>query len=84
MASDVLAEKNFAPASYRDAFKLAGEHGILPADLAVRLQKAAGMRNVLVPLYESIDYDDLHQSIPSALQGFTQFTAIFVKRLSDD
>jgi len=80
----ILAEQNMAPASYRDAFKLAGEHGILPADLAVRLQKATGMRNVLVHLYESIDYDVLHQSIPPALQDFTQFAAIFAQRIGND
>jgi uncharacterized protein YutE (UPF0331/DUF86 family) len=35
------------------------------------------MRNVLVHLYEEIDYEILHQSIPTALEDFAQFVAIF-------
>jgi uncharacterized protein YutE (UPF0331/DUF86 family) len=41
------------------------------------LQNAASMRNVLVHLYEEIDYEILHQSIPKALEDFAQFVAIF-------
>ena len=48
-ASDLLfhelTEQEVTPTSYRDAFRLAGVHGLLPVDLADRLQQAAGMRN---------------------------------------
>ena len=76
-----LAEMDVAPDSYREAFRLAGEHGLLPRDLAERMQNAAGMRNVLVHLYEEIDYQILHSSIQPALQDFSQFTAIFAQEL---
>ncbi len=76
-----LAEIAVAPDSYREAFRLAGEHGLLPVDLAGRLQYAASMRNVLVHLYEDIDYQILHDSIQPALQDFSQFAAIFAKDL---
>lgn len=39
------------------------------------------MRNVLVHLYEDIDYQILHGSIQPALQDFSQFTAVFAKGL---
>ncbi|MCB8967610.1 MAG: DUF86 domain-containing protein [Ardenticatenaceae bacterium] len=84
-ATDVLfhklAEIVVAPDSYREAFRMAGEHGLLPVDLAGRLQNAASMRNVLVHLYEDIDYQILHDSIQPALQDFSQFAAIFAKDL---
>lgn len=70
-----LAELNRPADSYRDAFALAAETGLLPEDLAVRLQSAAGMRNILVHLYEQIDFDILQASIRPALDDFAQFVA---------
>jgi len=80
----LLAEQNVSPDSYREAFHLAGKHGVIPVDLAIRLQKAAGMRNVLVHLYETIDYQILHTSIQPALQDFGQFVAIFATTFNEE
>ena len=79
-----LAEQNIAPQSYRDSFRLAGEQGLIPVDLAERLQKVAGMRNILVHLYETIDYEILHSSINHALNDFTKFAALFAARLDEE
>ncbi len=80
-ASDILhhllAERGKTAVSYKSAFQLAAKEGMIPHDLSERLQDAASMRNVLVHLYEEIDYEILHQSIPSALEDFAQFVAIF-------
>ncbi|HEX9669176.1 MAG TPA: DUF86 domain-containing protein [Thermoanaerobaculia bacterium] len=78
----LLAERGLTPESYRDAFRLAAEHGLLPADLAASLQEAAGMRNVLVHLYEQIDLEILRASIEPALRDFHQFVAVLEARLS--
>jgi uncharacterized protein YutE (UPF0331/DUF86 family) len=84
-ASDILhhqlAELGAEPKSYRDTFRLAAEQGLLPADLANRLQDAAGMRNIIVHLYETIDYQILSDSIVPALHDFKQFVAIFESRV---
>ncbi|MCP5093975.1 MAG: DUF86 domain-containing protein [Chloroflexi bacterium] len=80
----LLAEQNVSPFSYREAFRLAGKHDVIPVDLAIRLQKAAGMRNVLVHLYETIDYQILHTSIHPALQDFGQFVAIFAATFNEE
>ena len=80
-ASDILhhllAERGQTAVSYKSAFQLAAKEGMIPAELSDRLQNAASMRNVLVHLYEEIDYEILHQSIPSALEDFAQFVAVF-------
>ncbi|MFO7680657.1 MAG: HepT-like ribonuclease domain-containing protein, partial [Chloroflexota bacterium] len=55
-----------APDSYREAFRLAGKHGLLPVDLAERMQNAAGMCNILVHLYKDIDCQILRDSIKIA------------------
>jgi predicted nucleotidyltransferase len=46
-------------------------------DLAERLQDAASMRNLIVHLYEQIDYAILHDSIAPALRDFSQVVALF-------
>lgn len=73
----LLAERGQTAVSYKSAFQLAAKEGMIPAELSNRLQNAASMRNVLVHLYEEIDYEILHQSIPTALEDFAQFVAIF-------
>ncbi len=80
----LLTERDIQATSYRDAFRSAGEHGLLPPDLAIRLQDAAGMRNILVHVYEEIDYAILHASIRSALRDFGQFVAHFEDYLKQD
>jgi uncharacterized protein YutE (UPF0331/DUF86 family) len=72
----VLSEQGITASSYRDSFRLEAEHGLLPADLAGRLQQAAGMRNILVHMYEEIDHTILHQSIGAVLRDFAQFVAL--------
>jgi uncharacterized protein YutE (UPF0331/DUF86 family) len=87
-ASDILfhelAERGLTPDSYRGAFRLAAAQGLLPPDLADRLQDAAGMRNVIVHLYEEIDYAILRASIGPALRDFGRFVALFEARLDDE
>ncbi len=71
------------PSSYRDAFRLAGDHGLLPSDLAERLQEATGMRNTIVYLYEEIDLAILRVSIDPAPRDFGQLVAVFEARLDE-
>lgn len=75
-----LAEMGRSAESYRSAFGIAAEVGRLPEDLAKRLQAAAGTRNILVHLYEDIDYAILHSAIEPALSDFHQF----VTTMSED
>lgn len=80
VASDLLfhllSERSLHPASYREAFKLAGDIGLLPPDLSMRLQQAAGMRNIIVHMYEELDYAIIHQSIALLMQDMAQFVAL--------
>ncbi len=86
-ASDILhhllAERGITPTSYRDAFKKGADEGLLPRELAHRLEEASGMLNVLLCMYESIDLTILHASVKPALHDFTQFVALFEDGLGD-
>lgn len=85
VATDILfhklAESDLAPSSYREAFRLVGEHRLLPVDLARRMPNAASMRNILVHLYEQIDYQILHDSIQPVIRDFSQFVDIVAQEL---
>ena len=70
---DLLAEKGITVWSYRRAFELGGREGLLPADLAYRLGEIAGLNNVLIHLYEDIDYQVMADSVERALADFDEF-----------
>ena len=83
IVSHDLAERDLVPDSYRGAFLEAGRHGLIPADLAASLADAAGLRNVLVHLYEIIDYEIVTASVGRALEDFGRFVRIYTSRLED-
>ncbi|MBM3219151.1 MAG: DUF86 domain-containing protein [Candidatus Rokubacteria bacterium] len=62
-----------APASYADAFRRLSAQGHLDADLAARLMRAAGFRNVVAHAYEQLDMVRVHRTAsdgPSDLRRF--------------
>lgn len=79
-----LAERGVVPETYRRAFLRAGDEGLIPADLAASLADAAGFRNILVHLYEDIDYEVVAASIGPAIRDFTRFLEIYSERVDRD
>lgn len=75
----LLAERGEIASSYRDVFRMSGEADLLPRELASRLEEAAGMRNVLVHLYDEIDVGILHASIGKALRDYPQLVAALAR-----
>jgi len=71
----LLAERGTVADSYRDVFRKAATAGLLGPELASRLEEAAGMRNILVHLYDEIDYEILHRSIALARRDFAALIA---------
>lgn len=82
--SHELAERGIVPGTYRDAFRRAGEEGLIPADLAASLADAAGLRNVLVHLYEDIDYEIVAASIGRAIRDGSRLLDVYQARLDSD
>ncbi len=78
-----LAERDETPTSYRETFERAGRRGLLPEDLAGRLADAAGLRNILVHLYEEIDYEIVAASIGSAVDDFGELLEVLQRRLEE-
>ncbi|MCA1732023.1 MAG: DUF86 domain-containing protein [Acidobacteria bacterium] len=75
----LLAERGIVAGSYKDVFRFAASEGLLDLPLATRLEEAAGMRNVLVHLYDEIDLRILHASIERALKDFAELVAAMIR-----
>lgn len=84
MVGHDLAERGVVPDTYRSAFMEAGRRELLPEDLAARLADAAGLRNVLVHIYDEIDYEIVTASVNPALEDFSRFADIYGRRLEDE
>ncbi len=62
-----------SPTTYADAFRRLAEAGTLPDDLAVRLGRAAGFRNLVVHGYGRLDLQRVHaiaRDGPADLRAF--------------
>jgi uncharacterized protein YutE (UPF0331/DUF86 family) len=57
-----LALKLGTPASYADAFRLLEKSDVIDSELADRLVRAAGFRNVVAHAYENLDMRRVHQA----------------------
>ncbi len=49
-----------SPSTYADAFRALGTAGVLDRDLAERLSRAAGFRNLIVHAYAELDLTRVH------------------------
>ena len=67
------------PQESRDAFTLLQTSGILPDDLATRMQRMVGFRNVAVHEYVRLNLDVVHVIITEQLDDFRTFSSAIVK-----
>lgn len=79
-----LAERGIVPESYRQTFLRAGEEGFIPSELSASLAEAAGLRNILVHMYERIDYEILAHRVGHALDDFSRFLECYSTRLEEE
>jgi len=59
----ISLEKAQKPRDYYEAVIRMGELGVLPADFARKLAPIAGLRNVLVHEYVSVDWDEIYDNL---------------------
>lgn len=68
LANHVIASEGWrVPADYGEAFTVLAEHDVIPEDLADRLRALAGLRNLLVHLYDEIDDDRVAREARSGI-----------------
>lgn len=80
IAQHICAEKlESPPESYSDAIAALGPLGVLDSQFAEEFSRVAKLRNVLVHLYDNVDYRFLFSLVPSLRQD----TKMFLKHISD-
>jgi uncharacterized protein YutE (UPF0331/DUF86 family) len=82
LGTQLVTEQSARPPSdYADVFRILGEKGVIPGDLALRLGNAAKQRNLIVHLYMEIDDLAVFASL-AYLDNLREF-ATAVERLAD-
>lgn len=71
-----------SPATYGDAFRSLAVDGVIDADLAERLVRAAGFRNVLVHAYADLDLARVHAAAVAGPDDLLAFLAAMRDRLA--
>ena len=66
------------PATYADAFRRLAEAGRLDHDLAGRLERAAGFRNVVAHAYERLDMARIHRAAQTGPVDLRAFLAALI------
>ncbi|MEW6246464.1 MAG: DUF86 domain-containing protein [Nitrospirota bacterium] len=80
LAMYVISQRRLGvPQESRDAFSLLQKAGIPPADLAARMQRMVGFRNIAVHEYASLNLDVVHAIITKQLDDFRKFSSTVVK-----
>ena len=83
IAAHVISDGGLGvPDSAGDMFFLLHENGYLSADLAERMVKAVGFRNLLVHEYEKIDLQRLHQAAEKNVDDLLAFLASIFSKLN--
>lgn len=69
----VARKKLGVPQQSRDAFRLLAEHKLLAEDLANKLQRMVGFRNIAVHDYQRLNLDIVQRIVESDMEDFAAF-----------
>lgn len=82
IGSHVISQKSLEyPDTYRAIFHILGAHRIIDNDLADKLQKMAGFRNILVHDYIRIDSKEVYRILHSSLSDIEDYLKAIVVHL---
>ena len=74
VAGAIIADRGLeSPATMAEAFRILAKAGLLSDELAERLARAVGFRNVSVHEYEEIDWNIVYSLITKHLDDFRDF-----------
>jgi uncharacterized protein YutE (UPF0331/DUF86 family) len=74
IGTHIIADQGLnRPAGYEEVVPELGRAGILPAELVERLSGIAGLRNILVHDYLTVDHERMFDDLTSGLGDFEEF-----------
>lgn len=71
------------PKESKESFRILGENRIIPKDLAARLERMVGFRNVLVHEYQRLDIGLMIEVIENRLDDLLLFVDCIVREFAD-
>uniref|UniRef100_A0A7C3E8G3 DUF86 domain-containing protein n=1 Tax=Gracilinema caldarium TaxID=215591 RepID=A0A7C3E8G3_9SPIR len=80
----ITAKGQVAPKTMADTFFLAVSVDLIPEDLAKKLAKAVGFRNIAVHQYQKIDWNIVYAIIWKQLEDFRRFAGYISKALDTE
>lgn len=82
VSSHIVSDQRLGePQTNRDVFRLLGRAGVLSVDLAGRLERMAGFRNVIVHMYEDVNLAIVRDVVENHLGDLLEFVAAIRVRL---
>lgn len=69
------------PSTMGQTFDLLAEIGVINTELAIRMKKAVGFRNIAVHNYEAINWQIVHAIATSHLNDFKDFAQAVVRKI---
>lgn len=85
LANHVIAANGWrVPQDDGDAFAVLAEHDVIGGDLAANLRALAGLRNLLVHLYDGIDDDRVAREARNGLSDVSAFVQAIARSVADD
>ena len=82
VGSHIVSDERLGePETSRDVFRLLGRAGLVPADLAGRLEQMAGFRNVVVHLYHEVDLSIVRDVVENHLGDLLEFVVAIRRKL---
>ncbi len=76
----VIAERGLpVPGAYRDVFRVLGDAGVIDAGLASRLERWAGLRNVIAHPYGALDLERVADALLDESGGLETFAAAMAR-----
>jgi uncharacterized protein YutE (UPF0331/DUF86 family) len=76
LADATIAYKNFRkPITLSESFHILEENGIIPQELAEKMVRMTGFRNVVAHDYEKLNYEIVYDVLKNKLKDIEDFTA---------
>lgn len=80
----LIADRGWrTPNTYREAFQVLEENGVLDSELTGRMVEWAGLRNVLVHIYLEVDQKLLYEILTRDLDQLEHYAAALFKAVEE-